>query len=801
MNKTNTAPGGAAVKKGGRPVQWYKKPGVRRTLKVLSAIMKCFLTILLIAVITASIVGCVMVIYVVGSFRNDAGIPDLDNISLNESSSIYLMNQETGEFEEHQRLEGTKAIWTDLSEIPLNMQHAVVAIEDKRFYDHYGVDWKRTVSAFANLIVHYSSQEFGGSTITQQLIKVLTQESDHKIERKITEILRAIEMERNYYTKDEILEAYLNVLPLSSNVVGVGAAANYYFGKDVQDLTLAECALIAGITQNPSKYNPYTHPENIRQRQRIVLRSMYEQGWITADEYRQAYGEELHFSSNIKHIDVEDYYTDLLIEDVIGDLMEEYGYTRTYATNMVYFGGLKIYSAEDPSQQQKVEAIFANDANFPTKLKNDKEDPQGAIIILDYDGRVVATAGGRGEKTANRIANRSTQSVRQPGSSMKPLGVYSPAVELNLITYSSTYTDEPIIYDGIKWPPNYSNIENVNAWTYRDYTVVEALYRSLNTVPVQILTNQLSLQTSFDFSTNKFHLSTLVKSKQVTLNGKVSTVTDLTPSSLALGGMTDGVTCRDMAAAYQTFGNGGLYNKPYTYYRVDRGDSTLLENSPSNERAISEDTAYVMNRLLQNVVSNSHGTGKDAAFGGWPIYAKTGTTDDNKDVYFAGGTPYYVGACWFGYDHNQEMNNEQTKYARRLWKQCMEALHSNLEMKDFDKKGTTVERAYCTITGKLATTGCPSTATGVYKPDNIPGYCTAHGGSAIDPDPHTPSTTAATTTTPATTTTTAPRQDPFTTSTTSTTTTSSTTMSTSESTTTTTKSDQNDPDRGAENGD
>ncbi len=222
--------------------------------------MKCFLTILLIAVITASIVGCVMVIYVVGSFRNDAGIPDLDNISLNESSIIYLMNQETGEFEEHQRLEGTKAIWTDLSEIPLNMQHAVVAIEDKRFYDHYGVDWKRTVSAFANLIVHYSSQEFGGSTITQQLVKVLTQESDHKIERKITEILRAIEMERNYYTKDEILEAYLNVLPLSGNVVGVGAAANYYFGKDVQDLTLAECALIAGITQNP----PNTIPIPIR---------------------------------------------------------------------------------------------------------------------------------------------------------------------------------------------------------------------------------------------------------------------------------------------------------------------------------------------------------------------------------------------------------------------------------------------------------------------------------------------------------------------------------------------------------
>ena len=800
MNKPNTTSGGAAVKKAPRPGPWYKKPGVRHTLKVLSAIMKCLLTIVLIGVITASIVGCVMVIYVVNSFRNDAGIPDLDNISLNESSSIYLMNQETGEFEESQRLEGTKAVWTDLSDIPLNMQHAVVAIEDKRFYDHYGVDWKRTVSAFVNMIVHYSSQEFGGSTITQQLIKVLTQENEHKIERKITEILRAIEMERNYYSKDEILEAYLNVLPLSSNVVGVGAAANYYFGKDVQDLTLAECALIAGITQNPSRYNPYTHPENIRQRQRIVLRSMYEQGWITEDEYRQAYGEELHFTSSVKYVDVEDYYTDLVIEDVIEDLMETYGYTRTYATNMVYFGGLKIYSAEIPSQQQAVEAIYANDANFPAKLKNDKEDPQSAIFIMDYDGRVVATVGGRGEKTANRVANRATQSVRQPGSSMKPLGVYAPAIELNLITYSSIYNDRPITYDGIQWPPNYSNIENVNAWTYRDYTVAEALYRSLNTVPVQILTDQLTLQTSFDFVTNKFHLSTMVKSKQVSTGNGTATVTDLTPSSLALGGMTDGVTCRDMAAAYQTFGNGGLYNEPYTYYRVERGDETLLENAPDNEQVISEDTAYVMNRLMQNVVSNSHGTGRSAAFGGWPIYAKTGTTDDNKDVYFAGGTPYYVGACWFGYDHNQEMNSSQTQYARNLWRQSMEVLHSGLEMKNFDKKGTTQEHSYCATTGKLATSGCPVGGVGVYKAENVPGYCTVHGGSIVD-EPDTPEDTTTTTTSTATTTTTLPQDNPFTTTTTQTTTTTSTTTTSSAPNTTTTTNADAQQDGGEENGD
>ncbi|MCI8554372.1 MAG: transglycosylase [Clostridiales bacterium] len=751
---------------------WLKKPPVRYSLKAISAVFKCLLTIVLIGTITASIVGCVMVVYVVQSFRSDTGIPNLDNISLNETSIVYIKNPETGQFQEHQRLEGTKAIWTDLENIPLNMQNAIIAIEDKRFYDHDGVDWKRTVSAFANLLLHFSSQEYGGSTITQQLIKVLTKENDHKIERKITEILRAIEMERNYYTKDEILEAYLNVLPLSSNVVGVGAAANYYFGKDIGDLSLAECALIAGITQNPSRYNPYTHPENIRQRQRLVLRSMYEQGHITADEYRQAYGEELVFQSSIRHVDVQDYYADLLIQDVIDDLMDKYGYSETYATNMVYFGGLRIESAEVLSQQEKIESIYANDANFPSPLKNDKENPQGAILIMEYDGRVVATAGGRGQKEANRIANRATQSTRQPGSSMKPIGVYGPAVEMNLIHFSSLYNDTPITYDGIKWPPNYSNIDGNKAWTYRGYTISEALQRSLNTVPAQIITEELTLKTSFDFLSNKFHLSTLVTARQVPVAGGYNTVTDLTPSALALGGTTDGVKCIDMAAAYQAFGNGGIYNKPYTYYTVRRGNELLLENVPTNERAISESTAYVMNRLLQNVVRGPVGTGKRAAFGEWPIFAKTGTTDNNNDVYFAGGTPYFVAASWFGYDHNKEMNSSQTGYALNLWKQCMQALHEGLELRDFDKTGNTVEYTFCLTSGQLANSGCPDTAVGVYKPENIPGNCASHDGTPLHPSDDgqgssepttepTPETTTTTAAVPATTTTaTAPTTKP-----------------------------------------
>lgn len=721
----------AALEK--RTDSFFRTPNGRRVRRVGSAALKCLLTIFLVGIITASIVACVVAAYIVSTYK-DIDIPDLNDLSLNESSVIYVKNA-SGEDVEFQRVEGANSVWKSIDEIPENMQNAVIAIEDKRFYKHHGVDWQRTIAATVNQLLGGGS--FGGSTITQQLIKNVTNDNEVSIPRKIREIFRALELEKTGATKQQVLEAYLNILPLSGNIQGVGAAANYYFAKDVKDLTLAECAVIAGITQNPSKYNPYTHPDNVRQRQRVILAEMYKNEMITEDEYRQAYNQELVYKSNMRKVGQQDYYTDLLTEDVIAALMDNYGLSREAATNRFYLGGLKIYSAEDPAMQEKAEAIYANDANFPAHLKNDVVDPQSAIVVLDYSGRVVVTVGGRGEKEGNRILNRGTDSTRQPGSSIKPIATYAPSIELNLVTFSTIVQDQKItLRDGSKWPNNYGNSH------YGSMPLVQALQRSLNTIPAQLM-QKLTPERSFDFITKKMHLSTLVKSARV--GGKVSTDMDFSP--LTLGGLTYGVKTIDMAAAFQTFGNGGVYNKPYTFYKVtDKDGQVILENTSTNERAISEDTAYVMNRLLQKVVDSKPGTAVGQKIGSLETFGKTGTTSgtDNgeRDVYFVGGTPYYVGACWFGYDNNQNLyGTKQKAGAKTLWKLVMDMLHAGLSDKTFDKKGSTVEARYCTATGLLARSGCPDTAVGVYKADNLPGLCTAHGGDALDAAGH-PVTTA-----------------------------------------------------------
>ena len=724
------------------------------------------LTVFLVGVITVSMIGCILVVYVVNNFDGTTGLPDLNNLSMDKTSIIWVKNENTGSFEEYQHLEGVNSIWVDLEKIPYYMQKAVIAIEDERFESHYGVDWKRTVSAFANLIFHFSSVEYGGSTITQQLIKVTTGENEHRWSRKITEILRAVEMEK-LYSKDQILEAYLNNLPLSDNIVGVGAGANYFFGKEIDELSLAECAVLAGITQNPSRYNPYTHPDNARRRQQMILYKMNELGFITDDEYIQAAGEELHFTSSMKHMATWDYYVDLVIEDVIKDLMDQYGYTKGYATQLVFYGGLNIYSAENPKQQAAVEKVYADEKNYPAKLEKDTEDPQASLFVMDYEGRVVATIGGRGEKTGKRSYNRSTMSYRSPGSSIKPLTSYGPAISTDIVHWSSVIRDAPIMnVKGTPWPANYNAKPRDNGNVFLYY----GLQQSLNTVAANLV-QQLTPQKSFDFATSIFKLSSLVKS-QTGDDGMI--YTDIAYSPLALGALTKGVYARDMAAAYAVYGNGGYYNEPYSYYSVyqngtmDTGKS-LLKKGPVNIRVMDEDSAYVMNRMMQRVVR--YGTGRSIS-GSWPkmeVFGKTGTAESNRDVYFCGGTPYYVGASWFGYDNNQKLVGTQTGYARSLWNRAMLALHGGVEAKAFEKKGTTQELEFCTASGELATDKCPQTDVGVYKSANIPGACKTHGGSLKTTATDAPDTDATTTDTVATTETTAAPTDGGTVTTTATT--------------------------------
>ncbi len=717
-----------------RPTAQQKKKR-RRTLR---RVVQVGLTGVLVCVISLCIVGSVLVVYVLNNFNADSYIPVLGEMSMDNRSVIYVEN-EKGDFEPYHNLLGGNSVWTDLEKIPVNLQNAVVAIEDERFWDHEGVDWKRTISAFVNLalnrVLHLGSTEFGGSSITQQLIKVTTQKDEHSIERKINEILAAMELERSEYTKHQVLEGYLNNLPLTGDLVGVGIGARYYFGKEVEDLSLAECAVLASITNNPSVYDPYGHPENVRQRQRIVLAKMYELGFITHDEYLNALNEELVFKSSATHQQIQDYYVDLVVEDVIEDLMETYGYTYQYAENMVYYGGLNIYSAEDPTVQKRVEAIYADEKNYPAKRVKDKEDPQTAFFAVDYSGRVIATVGGRGEKTANRVLNRSTQSMRSPGSSMKPLTAYGPSVALDLVHYSSMVRDAPItLTNGTKWPHNY------NMKTTPDNGNVllgVALQKSLNTVAARLV-QQLTPQRSYDYAERTFGLSTLVESKGI--NGSLFTDKDLSP--MALGALTDGVTARDMAAAYAVFGSGGYYNEPYTYYKVTKGvddnETTLLSKGEKSVMVLDPQSSYVMVKLMQRVTTYGTAASIAGSWKGWEVFGKTGTSESNKDVYFAGGTPYYAAASWFGYDDNTIMIGTQTGHALKLWNLAMKSIHQNLQIKKFDRPSGVETLEYCTATGMLATEGCKNTDKGVYKCKKdetgaivggfVPEYCTAHGG-------------------------------------------------------------------------
>ena len=674
----------------GASTPWYQKKGVVVTWKILSALCKCLFTIMLVFVITGCLVACALMIYVSTAVDISSDVPELTTSSTASTSIVMTYNEGTGSWEEFMRLEGANHIWVDLEDIPLHLQQAVIAIEDERFLQHDGVDWKRTASAFANLVFKFSSTEYGASTLTQQLIKQLTGDDDHTVMRKVTEIMKAIELERQY-SKDEIIEAYLNVLPLTGDIKGVGVGANYYFGVDVQDLTIAQSAVIASITQNPSYYNPYTHPENVRDRQQIVLAKMYDLGFITKDEYEQAIGEELIYTSSINYVSVQDYYTDMVVESVISDLQKEYGYGYNQAENMVYYGGLTIYSWENVAMQSKLENLYADESIYPATIPGDEEDPRFAFFATDYDGKVIVTVGDRGEKTSDRVTNISTMSMRQPGSSIKPISVYDLGIEYNLFTYSSVVRDAPCVQlaNGRWWPPNYGYTTAFDNGTTLLYL---GLQQSLNTVAAQVL-SQVTLERSYDYITNVLDISTYVED-------------DLNYSSLALGGATYGMYLSELTSAYQIFGNGGVYNGFYCYDRVtNQNGEVILQTAPKGVQAIAPDTATVMNRMMQQVIRGGAGTLYKIS-GSWPasmgIFGKTGTTDANNDVLAVGGTPYYVAGAWFGYRYNNAMTYTQAQAVKQLWNLGMLALNEGKANATFEPWGEVEELAFCTKSGCLA---------------------------------------------------------------------------------------------------
>lgn len=678
---------------------------------------KAALTIFLVGVITVCIIAGAFIIYAF-NFVDASMDENLYDIALNFTTTIYVEDEKTGEFTEYQRLHGEhNRIWVSDSngEIPENLKNAFIAIEDQRFKTHNGVDWKRTFSAFANLFFHFYSSNQGGSTITQQLVKNLTGDNSTSPSRKVREIMRARELEIKY-SKDIILECYINTVAMAGGMYGSEVASNYYFDKSTKDLTLSECAALAAIVKAPENYRPDKNPERNKQRRQTVLNKMLELGYITEEEHAAAYNEELNIvakKENLNEVETNSYFVDALFEDVVKGLMETYGYSEEHAKENFYNGGYKIYATLDPDIQDAMESVF-EDTAYAHKGKDGKL-LQGSMVILDYSGHVKGLVGGIGEKSGNLVFNRATTAFRQPGSTIKPMSAYAPAIEANLITYSSIVSDrDEYNYksgDGTMWKP-----KNWYGGHLGDITVEKALEKSVNTIPV-MLVEKLTPKVSYTFLTEKLNLKTLNEH-------------DLTSyASLGMGGTNTGITTLQEAAAFATFGNGGLYYEPVTYYKVtnQRGD-VILENETTPQAAMSEDTATVMNHLLQNVVYGEEGTGAGAASSvpHMKIYAKTGTSNDSMNCWFTGGTPYYVASSWCGYDTLQTVKQSST--ARQMWCKVMSKVHSKLPAKEFTNSQDAQKHYFCVETGLLATEGCTNRKEGWYRESNVPALCTTHTG-------------------------------------------------------------------------
>ena len=686
--------------------------------------IKIILTAFLVCLITGAMVVGAFLFYAFTMV--DATMDeDLNNLALNFTTTVYV-DDGNGEYREYRRLHGEfNRIWVDYDEnaakekdpsytgIPYNLAMAFVAIEDKGFNDHNGVDWKRTFAAFVNEFLPISSSRFGGSTITQQLVKNLTDDRSQKASRKVREIMRARYLEDNY-SKATILECYLNTIPMGNGTYGVEVAANYYFGKNVKDLTLAECASLAGITKAPSYYAPDDNPENNKERRDVILKEMLSQKYITQEEYDEAVKTELKVTAEeqvLNQNEVNSYFIDALINQVSQDLSEKYGYDKAHADRMFYNGGYKIYATVDPDIQAAAESVFQDEAY---NIKNSKGDKlQAGITVLDYEGRVKAIVGGLGEKTDNRGWNNAIDAVRQPGSTMKPIAAYAPAIEQDLITYSSILNDTKTSYNG--WTP-----VNWYGSYWGNVTTQYALERSINSIPVYLV-NKITPQKSYDFLTQKLGITTL-------------NAEDINLSPLGMGGTNGGLNTLESAAAFAVFGNGGQYYEPSFYTKVtDQEGKVILERKSTPKMAISEDTATVMNHLLRTVVYGGNGTGRGAAgyISNMKIYAKTGTSNDQNDLWFVGGSPYYVASCWCGYKTMQPIASSYSGIAMKLWGNVMSKAHAGLEAKEFTDSSYAVEKYYCKSSGDLATSGCPDKAVGWYKKSNIPKACTAHEGELL----------------------------------------------------------------------
>jgi penicillin-binding protein 1A len=638
---------------------------------------------------------------------------------LNLTSFVYVAD-EGGEFKEYESIHGEEnRIWVDFNKIPPAMKDAIIAIEDKRFESHNGVDWRRTLGAVKSLLTG-KRNTYGGSTITQQTIKNLSEENAISLTRKIREILRSLNLEREY-SKDEIIEIYLNVVNFGSGSRGVQAAAKLYFDKDIWECSVAQCAAIAGITQNPSAYTPFSYPENNKERREIVLLAMLEQSKITQEDYLKAKEEsdnmEFKKTRNLsgseeRDTHVYDWYMEGLLSDVKQNLSKQLGINLHSAEDMLYNQGLKIYSAVDLRAQRLVER------HFRTMPASGDTELEMAICLIDpRTGRVLATMGSRKEKLGNLMFNREDSARRQPGSAMKPLSVYAPAIEFGLLHWSSFISNVRVpnyFGPGRDGPYNWSTADDA----MRKVLMIEALEHSIN-VPAVRGMMELTPSRSIKFLIQKlcFNLSESDESLP-----------------LAVGGLDTGVTVREMTAAYQIFGNGGVFHGPFTYFYVADAAGKILLDSRQRPpiQAISSQTATIMNRALRQAVVGERALAHKADIPGWDVIGKTGTTDKDKDYWFIGGTPYIFAGIWCGYDKPKATLRADREGTKDFWRKIMQELLNGKPNIPFELDKDVLQISFCRTSGKLAGSPACRTSTGYYNRSNTPGFCDIHGAPAGD---------------------------------------------------------------------
>lgn len=737
--------------KNDRPQNW--KPHI-----ILEILIKIWRILFGVVKIAAGALAAVLVIVIIcgfvfvgklGDFLQEDVLTDAVGINLNDldldlNSSIYYVDSE-GHIQVQQEIAAKKRrTWVSYEDIPEHMIHATIAVEDHRFYKHQGVDWITTLQACARMF--FGDSSVGGSSITQQLIKNTIGSSSVTVQRKLLEIFQATELEKNY-NKEQILEYYLNVVFLGQRCYGIRAAAEVYYGKEVEKLNAAECASIIGITNSPTYYDPYQNPENNNERKETILWLMRNQGYLTQEEYETELARELVLKAGIDFEDqmaycpsevcgfhdtistfvpendkyfcplcgtetpIDDrsqggaysYHTDAVLIDVAKDMaardgMEWNDRTMEYYLEVIQSGGFSIYSTLNYELQEQVEAIYEDTTKIPATRGS--QELQSAIVLLDNKtGDIVAIAGGTGEKVGYLELNRATSSKRQSGSSIKPLSVYAPAFEMGVITPATVVKDLPLNYDDGYWPRNDNYKFNYSR------TIYSAVTSSVNAACAWTL-DMIGTDYSYDFAKNKFGLSTLVD-EYITSSGKVKTDSDYAP--LAMGAQTYGVTVRDMAEAFGALANDGVIREARTYTKVfDSKGELVLENPQTSEQILSEKTVDYMNYCLVN--ATRYGTGTEAdlmATCGVSTAGKTGTTTSNVDRWYCGFTGYYTAAVWTGYDIQESIKMVKGgNPAAQLFQKVMQPIHKGLKNITLYNTSRMRQQVVCLDSGKLATDAC-----------------------------------------------------------------------------------------------